>query len=146
MARCFAVSMSQPPGFGGTPSRGHCSSAATYASWASSSAVAISPATRVRPATSRGHSIRQDASTARRAASTDEVTAGRSGRLVELPDLDPDLPLRAVDPQEARRPFHRLLLRAGLQQTVSADDLLGLGERAVDHGLHTLGLVDSGRL
>ncbi len=68
-ARCFAVNMSQPPGFGGTPARGHCSSAATWASCASSSAVAISPTSRVSPATSRGHSIRHAASIARRARS-----------------------------------------------------------------------------
>ena len=39
-ARCLAVAMSQAPGLSGTPDSGHCSSAATSASWARSSASA----------------------------------------------------------------------------------------------------------
>ena len=40
MARCLAVAMSHAPGLSGMPDCGHCSSAATRASWARSSAQA----------------------------------------------------------------------------------------------------------
>ena len=65
IAWCFAVPMSQAPGRSGTPSAGHCSSAATRASCASSSAVPMSPTTRASPAMSRADSMRQIASIAR---------------------------------------------------------------------------------
>ena len=45
------VVKSQAPGLRGTPGRGHCSSAATSASWASSSASPTSPVQRASPAT-----------------------------------------------------------------------------------------------
>ena len=62
MARCLAVAMSQAPGLSGMPDSGHCSSAATRASWARSSARPTSRTMRVRPAMSRADSIRQTAS------------------------------------------------------------------------------------
>src|SRR5258707_7708741 len=65
MARCLAVAMSQAPGLSGTPESGHCSSAATRASWARSSATPTSRTIRVRPAMSLGDSILQTASIAR---------------------------------------------------------------------------------
>src|SRR4051794_32908579 len=65
MARCFAVAMSQPPGFSGMPESGRRSSAATSASCASSSARPRSRTRRVRPAMSFACSIRQTASIAR---------------------------------------------------------------------------------
>src|SRR3989442_6108281 len=68
VARCFAVAISQAPGLSGTPEVGHCSSAATRASCASSSAVPISPTRRASPAMSRADSIRQIASMARYAS------------------------------------------------------------------------------
>ena len=68
MPRFFAVVISQPAGFGGMPVRGHCSSATTNASCASSSAWPISPVTLARPAMSRADSMRHTASTAVRAA------------------------------------------------------------------------------
>ena len=52
IARCFAVAISQAPGLSGTPDRGHCSSAATSASCASSSASPTSRTIRARPAIS----------------------------------------------------------------------------------------------
>src|SRR5439155_1277230 len=52
--------MSQAPGRSGTPWAGHCSSAATRASCASSSAVPMSPTTRVSPAASLEHHPRFD--------------------------------------------------------------------------------------
>ena len=64
MARCFAVAISQAPGPSGTPWTGHCSSAITRVSWASSSAAPTSPVIRARAAMRRGDSIRQTASIA----------------------------------------------------------------------------------
>src|SRR5260370_26143975 len=57
--------MSQAPGLSGTPDSGHCSSAATRASCARSSARPTSRTIRVRPAMSVGDSILQTASIAR---------------------------------------------------------------------------------
>src|SRR5688500_6737154 len=57
--------MSQAPGLSGTPDSGHCSSAATRASCASSSARPTSRTIRARPAISRPDSILQTASMVR---------------------------------------------------------------------------------
>src|SRR4029453_19137524 len=57
--------MSHAPGLFGIPDCGHCSSAATSASCARSSATPMSRTMRVRPAMSRGASMRQTASIAR---------------------------------------------------------------------------------
>src|SRR6266852_8987947 len=65
IARCLAVAMSQAPGLSGIPEAGHCSSAATRASCASSSARPTSRTMRVRPAMMRADSMRQTASMAR---------------------------------------------------------------------------------
>jgi hypothetical protein len=65
IARCFAVAMSHAPGLSGTPDSGHCSSAATRASCASSSARPTSRTIRARPAMSLADSILQTASMVR---------------------------------------------------------------------------------
>src|SRR5438034_5839479 len=65
MARCLAAAISHAPGLSGTPDCGHCSSAATSASWARSSATPTSRTIRASPAMSLGDSIRQTASMAR---------------------------------------------------------------------------------
>src|SRR5690348_5447983 len=65
MARCLAVAISQAPGLSGTPDCGHCSSAATSASCARSSARPTSRTIRVSPAISLGDSILQTASMVR---------------------------------------------------------------------------------
>src|SRR5437867_5518259 len=65
MARCFAVAISQAPGLSGTPDLGHCSSAATRASCARSSARPTSCTIRMRLAMSLGDSILQTASMVR---------------------------------------------------------------------------------
>ncbi len=70
MAWCLAVAMSQAPGFGGMPDSGHCLSAATRASCASSSARPTSFTSRARPAMILADSSRQTASTARCASGT----------------------------------------------------------------------------
>src|SRR5438128_2248799 len=54
--------MSHAPGLAGTPDTGHCSRAATRASWASSSARPTSRTICARPAISRADSMRQTAS------------------------------------------------------------------------------------
>src|SRR5688572_4968634 len=65
MARCLAAAVSQAPGLRGMPSVGHCSSAATSASCARSSAMPTSRTMRVRTAMTLGDSMRQTASIAR---------------------------------------------------------------------------------
>ena len=73
IARCLAVAMSQAPGLSGTPDSGHCSSAATSASCASSSAGPTSRTIRVRPAMSCGDSMRQTASMVRLVGTSDPL-------------------------------------------------------------------------
>src|SRR2546425_4481148 len=65
IARCFAVAISHAPGLSGTPASGHCSSAATRASCANSSARPTSRTIRARPAMILADSILQTASMAR---------------------------------------------------------------------------------
>src|SRR5256885_3807021 len=65
MARCLAAAISHAPGLSGTPDCGHCSSAATRASCARSSATPTSRTIRANPAMSLGDSILQTASMAR---------------------------------------------------------------------------------
>src|SRR6202011_409584 len=57
-ARNRAVVFNQAPGLLGMPSRRHFSMAATNVSWASSSAVSMSPTSLTRRATTRGDSTR----------------------------------------------------------------------------------------
>jgi hypothetical protein len=64
IARRLAIAISQAPGLFGTPDSGHCSSAATSASWASSSASPTSRTIRATPAMILADSIRQTASIA----------------------------------------------------------------------------------
>ncbi len=64
MARCLAAAISQAPGLSGMPDLGHCSSAVTRASCASSSARPTSRTMRARPAISLACSMRKTASMA----------------------------------------------------------------------------------
>src|SRR6266496_510790 len=146
MARCLAVPMSHAPGRSGTPSEGHCSSAATRASWASSSAVPMSPTTRASPATSRADSMRQIASIARcasiAAGSRRAGTSGASplgGPIARAPshalvfeDLT-DLECSTVVGRPLE-PLQGLVDRAHLPQPIPGHELLGLRERSVEHG------------
>ena len=68
MAWWRAVETSQPAGFGGTPRDGHCSRAATKASWATSSPRPTSPRTRLATATTLADSIRHTVSAVSRAS------------------------------------------------------------------------------
>src|SRR5437899_8432582 len=137
--------MSQAPGVSGTPDAGHCSSAATRASCASSSAVPMSPTRRASPAMSRADSIRHIASIAR---CVSVATARAPSRALVLGDLtDLEGPAVVGRPLE---PFDGLVHRAHLPQPVPGHQLLGLRERPVDHGallaveLNTLSLPARG--
>src|SRR3712207_1567510 len=152
IARCLAVAMSQAPGLSGTPDSGHCSSAATSASCARSSASPTSRTSRVRPAISRADSIRQTAWIAACASALmDLPLPGRVDLsaqallglaqlrrqvlaevlgLEDLPDLDLRLAPHRV--RAALDPLDRLLHGADLPQPEAGDQLLGLGEGAVD--------------
>src|ERR1700693_3791804 len=138
--------MSQAPGRSGTPSAGHCSSAATRASCASSSAVPMSPTTRASPAMSRADSMRQIASIARCASvsalSRRPGPAGASPFLgpmarspsfaLVLDDLtDLEGPAVVGCPLE---PLEGLVDRAHLPQPIPGHELPGLRERPVDYG------------
>ena len=68
----MAVVVSHPPGFGGMPAAGHCSSAARTASCAASSARPTSPVMRASVAITRADSIRQIASIAAGVATATE--------------------------------------------------------------------------
>src|SRR6266545_2683329 len=96
MARRFPMAMSHAAGLSGTPDSGHCSRAATSASWARSSATPMSRTIRARPAINLGDSILQTASMARRAPLA--VTARRSHSFADRrpDDIPGRLPARGV--------------------------------------------------
>src|SRR5262245_45431553 len=56
------------------------------------------------------------------------------GWLFDLANLAGDRPVLAVKAGESLGPLDRLLLGLRLDDRVTADDFLGLGERAVHHG------------
>src|SRR5882724_12872211 len=86
MPRRFAVAISHAPGLSGMPDSGHCSSAATRASCARSSATATSRTMRVSPAINRADSIRQTASIVRWVP--EDVTRLVLGGLLAQPLVD----------------------------------------------------------
>src|SRR6266508_5404843 len=137
MARRFPMAMSQAPGLRGTPDSGHCSSAATSASWASSSARPTSRTIRARPAMTLADSILQTASIARCASEAVMATSVRA--LGHLADLYLDVADRFG---KAPGPLDRLFLRPHLQQREPADHFLRLGEGPVDHGALPTGELD----
>src|SRR6266550_2965233 len=126
MARCLAVAMSQAPGLSGTPDSGHCSSAATSASCARSSATPMSPTMRAKPAMSLADSIRQTASMA---------SAALWSAIHHLPDFDFQIVIPEPDVrlQEGPSPRDGFLLRRHVVDRVATDDFLGFGEGTVGH-------------
>src|SRR5712671_6924123 len=119
MARCFAVAISHAPGPSGTPRTGHCSSAITRASCASSSAAPTSSVILARPAIRRGDSIRQTASIADLVASCPDSLIFRSFRrrtaagvhhLQDVGGARPACPVVAVQLDEPGGPFDGLFL------------------------------------
>src|SRR4051795_545850 len=124
IARLPAVVVSQPPGLGGTPESGHFSRAATSASPAASSAMAMSPKRRTSEAIRRPYSSRKTRST----AAASRCIGCPSGAL-EGTDLDlAAARLRAL----GREPERHVQVRC-LDDPEAADDLLGLEVRAVGH-------------
>src|SRR5512140_1214924 len=120
IARCFAAAMSHAPGLSGTPDTGHCSSAATSASCASSSAMPTSRSTRVRPPMIFADSMRHTASTVR--CTLDDDISLEAG--TELAHLD-RRPLRGGTFAGDRE---GLLLRLAVEQEEAPDQLFRLGE------------------
>src|SRR3954470_5895654 len=127
IARCFAVAMSQAPGLSGTPDSGHCSSAATSASCARSSARPMSPTMRASPAMSLADSIRQTASMA---------SAAFWWAIHHLPDFDFELfiPESDVRFEETPRPFERFFFGSDVVDRKAADHFFRLGKGPVGHG------------
>src|SRR5689334_16361894 len=154
MARCFAVAINHAPGLSGTPERGHCSSAATSASWARSSARPTSRTIRAIPAMSLADSILQMASIFR--CVSEAVTAihhtifsppaqvlheQQSGSrwevfrpedLAHLGFAFPGGPMRLVKLHEFHRRLDGLFLGFQFKNRISAHDLFGLGKRPID--------------
>src|SRR5438132_4999705 len=124
--------MSQAPGRSGTPATGHCSSAATRASCASSSAVPMSPTMRASPAISRADSIRQITSITRCASVEAASMASAPSHAFHLEDLT-DLEGVAVE-RCPLQPLNGFVHRAHLPQPVAAYEILALREWPVDDG------------
>src|SRR5688500_18762269 len=138
-ARRLAAVISQAPGFSGTPVVGHCSRAATRASWVNSSASGTSRSILARLVISRGCSIRQTARIARWASATvmaaDDAGGTLASRACEGAKLACPFPTRhevLVELHELPRGRHGFLLAGQLEDRIAANDLLGLHERAVD--------------
>src|SRR6202165_4324369 len=107
--------MSQAPGLSGTPASGHCSSAATRASCARSSARPTSRTIRFSPAMSLGDSILQTASIARCVSvagiATDHIIFNPSAEAGNLRAMSSASPSRCTRPllclgSEIFRPEH----------------------------------------
>src|SRR5580704_11719612 len=178
MTRRLAVAVSQAPGFSGTPDCGHCSRAARRASWARSSARAMSRTRRVRPAIRRGDSILQTASMVRCRSVADTATDHTSfkrgvqerlfvgglirqlspfryfvldllfgqdgGEVFHLKDLaDFDFGVAGVGVGAAFDPLDGLFEGLDLPEPEAGDELLGLGEGAVDDGTRLAGELDA---
>ncbi len=147
-----ATSISQAPGLSGTPDAGHCSSAATRASWARSSASPTSRTTRARPAISLADSIRQTASIARSVAALTTPDGGLlAGPLLGRRDVGREGSAEVIHVQDlaqldlaaqrrALGPLHGLVHRGDLPDRVAGDQLLGLGERTVEHPGRAVGV------
>src|ERR1700733_698271 len=183
MARRLAVAVSHAAGLSGTPVRGHCSSAATSASCARSSARPTSRVRRVSPATTRADSMRHAASMVRCVARCESVadTAtdhtsfnpwmqvrlfvggliwqlspfryfvldllfGQDGcEVFHLKDLaNFDLGVDAgVAVGGTLDPLDGMFEGFDLQDREAGDELLGLGEGAVDDGARLAGEFDA---
>src|SRR2546425_3559547 len=156
--RRLPTAISHAAGLRGTPVSGHCSSAATSASWAMSSATPTSPTDRASPAMSRAASIRHTASISRRTVSAVVMAfrALKCGRLdpgrfggadlgwdIRLPGDLAQLDKGVTAERAALRPLHRLVLRGAVDDPEPAHDLLGLGERTVLDGGHGAVEVDA---
>src|ERR1700716_1961589 len=155
--RRLPTAISHAAGLRGTPVSGHCSSAATSASWAMSSATPTSPTDRASPAMSRAASIRHTASISRRTVSAGVKTCGALkcgldpgcfggadlGWEIHLAGDLAQLDKGVTAERAALRPLHRLVLGGTVDDPEPAHDLLGLGERTVLEGGHGAVEVDA---
>ena len=140
-------------GLSGTPDSGHCSSAATNASWARSSARPTSRTTRAIPAISRADSMRQTPSRVRATSptgccyspastcsrnccslarssgvsSSPKSSASKTGRISTIASMP--------GAASGMRLTHSIASSSDfdLPDPVAGEQLLGLGERTVDH-------------
>src|SRR5579859_623676 len=127
MARLRAVVMIHPAGLGGSPADGHRLAASANASWTASSAVSMSPKTRVRTATARPYSSRKTRSMSVRAGKGTSVPVCVRGLILERPYLDRG---RACASGLAA-PFKRRVQVGSLDHPEAAHVFLALGERPV---------------
>src|SRR5688500_12986347 len=127
-----ATVVSQAPGLGGSPSRGHRSTATSSASEVASSAMSRSPNRRASAATTRPCSARK----------TSSSSGKRSGGLgLEGADLD----LARAGGGAPLGPVESLVEVGCLDDPETAEVLLGLRERSVGDQALTLGVVHRGR-
>src|SRR5580704_6968648 len=127
MARLRAVVMIHPAGLGGRPASGHRRAASANASWTASSAVSMSPKTRVRTATARPYSSRKTPSMSASAGPGTLSPFLLWGLILERPHLDRD---RAREGGLAA-PSQRGIQVGGLDHPEAAHVLLALDERSV---------------
>src|SRR5258708_5894463 len=139
-ARREALTISQAPGFSGTPVTGHRSRAASSASCVKSSASGTSRSILAKLVISRGCSIRQTARIAQwvsaavmaadrvRRPSPSRTTRGKRAKLA---DPFPTRHEILVELHELLRRRQRLFFARQLEDRVAADDFLGLHEWAV---------------
>ena len=128
MARLRAVVMIHPAGLGGSPADGHRLAASANASWTASSAMSMSPKTRVRTATARPYSVAEDA--------LDVGERGRGpghghGQPSAMSDHRPDLDRQLARGRGLARPGERGVQVGRPDDPEPADVLLALGERPV---------------
>src|SRR5580700_2488586 len=127
MARLRAVVMIHPAGLGGSPASGHRRAASANASWTASSAVSMSPKTRVRTATARPYSSRKTPSMSASTGPGTLTPCLLRGLILERPYLDRN---RARAGSLAA-PFQRGIQVGGLDHPEAAHVFLALDERSV---------------
>src|SRR5580700_6151425 len=141
MARLRAVVMIHPAGLGGSPASGHRRAASANASWTASSAVSMSPKTRVRTATARPYSSRKTPSMSASAGPGTLSPCLFRGLILERPDLDRDR-ARAGG---LSAPVQRGIQVGGLDHPEAAHVLFALDERSVGDEDVAAVLPDHGR-
>src|SRR5688500_18130344 len=125
-ARLRAVVMIHPAGFGGTPLRGHRSSAAVNASCTASSAASMSPQTRTSTDTARPYSSRKTRSI------SDDATAGTPRLVLRLALEGAHLDRQRADGARVPAPpRERHVEVRRLDDREAAELLLALDERPV---------------
>src|SRR3954470_1278397 len=137
-ARRLAVTISQAPGFSGTPVAGHCSRAASNASCVNSSASGTSRRILARLVISRGCSIRQTARIVRLTSASvmatdcgDEAFASRASKRANLARPFPARHEVLVELHKFDGGRNSFFLVSQLKDGIATDDLLGLDKWAI---------------